>query len=973
MRTLYLVILITAIFSNGLTFAQPRTIYTIHIASSTNLKMAKKLTARIARLLPLPVRLEKIGRYYVIRAGVTEKKEELMPHLEKLKKLGYSQAFLCTAYYLKERIISEIDSLKHPLEKGQPYLLKLTQKEQPRTGLIRMPEVKKVLPAESKPKLLYKGKYYIGKAWQYYKAGNYNKAFILFKKASKYPATRLEANIGLAYCYLKQNKPKKAIPLFEQLVKKRFCLKETLPNLIALLLQEEDYDKASLYLTKLKGEEKKKWQIKIEKALLKQKFQQAQKTKDINTLIKLSQIYEKELKQCVSPDVFYDTAKILAKSGAKKEAITIYFHLLSACLHDPKLRLGILYGLKSLLPATTLQTLIGKEINQPTLSLAYKQKLTELKLYLLKERLGELSFSAPETKKLAKEILTINHQDPSALTALAWWYYHHKQYQPAYKIFFQLYKQHPQKRDYALGLIYSLIKLNKLDAAIEIAKKFDSQDKAFKKVTSDIYLRQANKAYENKNYSEAKSYLQKLLAVDPQNINARVLLAWTLYNQGKTKEALPLFLSVYETQKDPNIARIILHIYEKIKQEKKAFSFAECLAQLDDDAQRKIAGDFFFIHDCPIKAAQAYPGHKTCYYHADKPWLESSLFYRYKSGTSGFSKLSEIISPLTFSYPSYWGKKWEFSLISKRLSTGNAPPLPYAGSYYNNATQKHDLITSLWVVSPQIRWEKEGTSHYTFKLGTTPLNGPISPLPTFLAQTEQRHWRFNLHQYPVEESILSYAGLKDPYGDKKWGRVVRSGVEGEVVFTFSHPYWLSLKGGYDYYWGKNVWDNYALYGTVTFGKTFLTKEGNFSLGICVTEEHFQRNTDFFTYGHGGYFSPQIFFMTGPIFHFQTKPCQTYWLDTQLSLGYLYFKTKEAPQYPLTDIHTDPYQEDKSSSLGYKIQLQGLKLLSPHWAGGVLFSLNKSANYSEWLGGLTLRYFFAPRSKLLAHASTPLFH
>lgn len=960
-----LVTLIIGILPSVLAFAQPQTIYTIQIASSTNLKMAQKLFIHISRLLPLPVRLEKIGRYYVIRAGVTEKKADLMPHLENLKKLGYSQAFLCTAYYLKEHIISEIDSSKRPLEKRQPYLLKLTQKEQPGTGLIRMPEVKKVPSAKPKPKPPYKGKYYLSKAWRYYKARNYNKAFVLFKKALKYPATRIEANLGLAYCYLKQNRPEKAFSLFEKLVKKQFRLKETLPNLIALLLQKGDYTKASLYLTKLRGKERKKWQIKIEKALLKQKFQQAQKTKDIKSLIKLTQTYEKELKHCVLPDLFYNTAQILAQSGGKKEAITIYRHLLSACLHDPNLRLGIIYKLKSLLPPATLQALIEKEINQTNLPLAYKQKLTELKLYLLKERLTEFPPSAPEIEKLAKEILAIKPQDPSTLTALAWWYYHHKQYQSAYKIFSQLHKQHPQKRDYGLGLAYSLIKLNKLDAVLKIAKKFNAQDKAFKQVKSEIYLRKANKAYKNKNYPEAKSYLQKLLTLDPQNLNAKALLAWTLYNQEKIEEALPLLLSVYETQKDPNIARVILHSYEKTNKKKKAFSFAEYLARLDDDAQRKVAGNFFFTHDCPIKAAQVYAGHKTCYYHADKPQLDLSLFYRYKSGTSGFSRLNEIISPFSFSYPSYWGEKWEFSLITKRLFAGNAPPLPYAGSYYKNTTQKNDLITSLWVVSPQIRWEKEGDTHYTFQLGTTPLNGPISPLPTFLAQAEQRHWRFNLHQYPVEESILSYVGLKDPYSDEKWGRVVRSGVEGEIVFNLPLSYWLSLKGGYDNYWGKNVWDNYALYGTTTFGKTFLTKKGKFSLGIFATEEHFQHNTEFFTYGHGGYFSPQAFLMTGPIFHFQTKPCQTYWLDAQLGLGYLYSKTKGAPRYPLTDIHTDLYSKDKASDLGYSIQLQGLRLLSPHWTGGVFFSLNKSADYSECLVGLTLRYFFAPHSMLLS--------
>ncbi len=68
-----------------------------------------------------------------------------------------------------------------------------------------------------------------------------------------------------------------------------------------------------------------------------------------------------------------------------------------------------------------------------------------------------------------------------------------------------------------------------------------------------------------------------------------------------------------------------------------------------------------------MRAAQTYPERGTCYYNADKPSIEGSLLFRYKSGSDGFDKLIEADFPVTFDYPLFYGKKWSFSLIREAL------------------------------------------------------------------------------------------------------------------------------------------------------------------------------------------------------------------------------------------------------------------------------------------------------------------
>lgn len=745
---------------------------------------------------------------------------------------------------------------------GQPNILELERREQPGTGLIRNAEEKpkdkpkeepeKVQPAQTiTPQD--KGRQSLTKGWQSYKAGRYREAVALFKIASEQPQTSLEAKLGLAYSYLQLQNQERALPLFTELVGKKFHLRETLPNLIDLLLQRSEHDKAAKYIAQLSGREGKEWE----------------------------------------------------------------------------------------------------------------SKLDESKANLLREKLATADLYSTEAKKLADEILAIDPDDASASAAKGWWYYHNKEYTPAYERFFELHKKYPKDSDYAFGLTYALLELNRDDEALDVAEKSKIGEPEKKKIKSQIYFKRANEAYEIKDYAEAENYLQKLLVLEPENAGAKSLLAWTFYNQNEFDSALPLFLTAYEKENKPEFAEAIIYTYEKSGRKRDALDFSDEISRTQNESLHKLSGSYFFDKEMPITAARVYTDPETPYYHADKPWLDASPFFRHKSGTSGFSKLNEVTLPHTLSYPFGRGTNIQLSFVTQWLSSGDAPSSPFAGSFSDEKPQVRDLIDSLWVFTPEISLEKEGYTHYSLGLGITPLNGPVYPVPTFLAEAQQQHWRFNIHQNSVRESILSYVGLEDPFSNREWGRVLKTGAEAEVTFAPFSSYWLTLIAGYDYYWGDNVKGNNALQGTISFGKTFAKNIGNISLGVFVTGKHFQSNSDFFTFGHGGYFSPEILLNTGPTISFQTKSYESFWLDGQVSAGFLYFRTEDAQFFPLGNGSSNGgFDGDNSSQLGFSGKLEGLKLLSPNLAGGGFANINKSADFTEWSAGLTLRYYFDSRFKLL---------
>lgn len=1105
----------------------------------------------------------------------------------------------------------------------------------------KIPEIKeieqkseKIAPPETKP--AYGGGYYAGKAWEYFKIGNYEQAIDLFVFALSFPEAEQEAKLGLAFCYTKQNKTKKAISLFEELVKKKYKLQDVLPNLIALLFEKGNYKKVNFYLKGLKGKEKRKWKKLIRESEIRKKFSTAQKSGDMHALEQLINVYQKELKNCIMPELFYDTAQMFAIRGKRKEAKNLYENMLNFCSKRWDFRPAMFYGLKDILPAPEMLSLIQKELKRPSLPGKYRKEIVtleghvynkiidamepvspqikelaesilavqpkahfalaslawwqyhnkdyqtsydmfskllrqfpeekvknlqgllpslirlgkpdqavkimetaeiednEVKLTILKRMLSAADPSASLVKELAKKILVISPGDYTALKSLAWWDYHRGNYQTAYKMFFNLYKKYPGEKGELSGLIYCMVKLGKFDEALnlyeqekiedaglkrdilgaklalldpstqevrilaeEILKDFPDDFSTqsslawwhynhgefktayekflklyqknplkrgpvsglinvlvqledydqFEKIVEQVeikddnmnmlvgqsYARIASSVNKKKEFEKAEVYLKKALSFTPRNSSIKkqlawifskqekldealeivlslyqrrksaelaemillfykklgrdeearlfvnslkkkrsrvyqkivedynVQLIWPLYHQGKVDEALELALSTYEKENDPKLAKTILLFYEKLGRSEDILQFTDSLKKKEDDAFKKTVADYYFTRKWTITAAQTYSQSDTPYFNTDKPWFELNPYHKEKTGTSGKSRLTEDAFPFRFHYPLSEGRSLSFQLKPTFLDSDQAPSDPEMGSFYKNIPQQNELITKLTAVIPQITYEKEGEISYTFQSGSTLLGGPVTPLPTFFIGAKGRKWKLNIHQAQKNNSILAYAGLKDPYGSETWGRVLKTGVEGSLNFSPFPSLWGSVKVGYDYYWGQNVWSNQAVETSAIIGKSIPFKYIDISLGYSLTGRLFEHNTGFYTFGHGGYWSPDIYYSHGPFIGFETKKYRSYWFRASFKPGFSYSESKSVPKYPLNPERTEINGGSKGSNIGFSYRVEGYKLLTPHWALGGFYSSNSNmTGFSETNLGLTLKYYMSPR-------------
>lgn len=276
------------------------------------------------------------------------------------------------------------------------------------------------------------------------------------------------------------------------------------------------------------------------------------------------------------------------------------------------------------------------------------------------------------------------------------------------------------------------------------------------------------------------------------------------------------------------------------------------------------------------------------------------------------------------------------------------------------------------------------TRRWSFDLGTTPLGfqytdvvGGVSYKSTFDAA--QGGW-FNAgaSRRAVTDSITSFAGSSDARSGLSWGGVTATGLHGAIGID-NQDYGFYGYGSAKYLDGRNVQSNEgAEVGAGTYWYLLRHTDTMLTVGLNLTGEFYRHNENNFTYGNGGYFSPQRFYaFTVPVTWAQRADRWTYKL--QGSAGLQYFRQDAAPYFP-TDSALQAsaaaaastlglsdgavHAAQSSSGIGYNLLAAAEYRFSNHLTGGLSVGANNSSSYRQWVAGLYLRFSFAQQTRAL---------
>lgn len=607
----------------------------------------------------------------------------------------------------------------------------------------------------------------------------------------------------------------------------------------------------------------------------------------------------------------------------------------------------------------------------------------KIDLAVAKERVTRAPRGSVQERDALDAFLRVAPNDAPARERLAWLLLEQKDAIGAASQFSALRSANPGQAEYARGLALALQAQGKIDDALATLGAPPRLE--WIALARGLHLEAAQRLTNDGRHAAALIHVEKAARLGPLQRSEQEFSIWTLMAAGQTDQAAVQSAMLYREYQDRAAATLYFDILQAAGSAVQLQALEKELATSSDIALRAVLAERLGARGELRSAASANPQPTPCYSNCDQPDVSLGLTMRRKDGDSGLSRLDQMSTPMEIRYPLSDGRIVRAGAVMHHLDAGAAPQTPYMGSYFRSldgrqADGSNIEEQTVWV--PYVAIGAEKPSGSSLELGTTPLNAVVDPMPVFkFAYREKGNYRISVQQCAVQDSMLSFVGQRDPYSDARWGRILRTGLELEKTFDLEDAYWLTLTSRADYYWGYNVEDNVSFTGTASLGKTFAWSDiWATNIGIFSTTQHFHRNSDFQTYGHGGYFSPELFVMAGPFVRMTSPLCRTWFVDAEASLGLMHYRTANADKYVGADasnvIDPDALAEwqgeflgESKTGVGASGRLQALRLLTDWTALGGFAAINTSTDHQQWEVGLLFRIFFDPRNGL-CDAQTP---
>ncbi|NGY03753.1 cellulose biosynthesis protein BcsC [Solimonas terrae] len=369
-------------------------------------------------------------------------------------------------------------------------------------------------------------------------------------------------------------------------------------------------------------------------------------------------------------------------------------------------------------------------------------------------------------------------------------------------------------------------------------------------------------------------------------------------------------------------------------------------------------------------------------------WMLGGFDSRSRAGEGGLGKLFDLETPIDWASRQWSGGRVALRIRPAYLDAGTVSgrtnllkygTLALVNGESGNLDQSDSGIA--FAAAYQI-----GT--FTADIGTTPIGFDIESLVGGLLWTPtvgDLSLSFNLSRRAITDSLLSYAGTYDPLTGRDWGGVTRSGARVDAAYDFG-SYGLYGNGGYYSLTGRNVAENTEFeFGGGLFVRAYRGANSTLTAGVNLTTFGYDKNLRYYSFGHGGYFSPQFFgAITLPASFTGTYGSLSYRLDAALGIqsfredgtalypnnGALQDEVEELAAFePAADIPTG-YPSQHNTGLGYRFAGAAQYRLTDHLALGGSLGIDNARDYRELNLIGYLRYSFAGVQPLPSEPEVP---
>ncbi len=369
-------------------------------------------------------------------------------------------------------------------------------------------------------------------------------------------------------------------------------------------------------------------------------------------------------------------------------------------------------------------------------------------------------------------------------------------------------------------------------------------------------------------------------------------------------------------------------------------------------------------HYLPDDTAPEANNRSVVYLHDSlSPQIDGNFYIRNRTGIDGLGQMTELAVPLTATVPfQSWDHRLSFSLTPTFLFTGNPIANPESNHQFGQCATvgsegrcggsgHHYYVQGVGLsVNYVNRW-------FSADIGSTPLGFPIVNVVGGVEfaphLTRDLVLRMSGGRRMVTNSELSYAGMKDPVSGREWGGVTRE--FGHGMLEWGHPTWNLYAGaGFAYLDGTHVVANTELDVQAGAGaQVWQDREKRMVVrtGLNFSYYSYRRNSYLFTWGQGGYFSPQTYYAIMVPLEWSGHRDMWTWL-LRGEGGFQHYQSDAMPYFPLDDglqpkaIGQSTEGAQSASGVAGNVQGRIVYQITPSLRLGAQASYSRAGSWSE---------------------------
>lgn len=525
------------------------------------------------------------------------------------------------------------------------------------------------------------------------------------------------------------------------------------------------------------------------------------------------------------------------------------------------------------------------------------------------------------------------------------------------------------------GHALSLRDTGDLEGSVKIIKLVTSPDKRLLSLLGEITLQQGHAAYDAESYTDSLGLALSIKSPENDPRAAWLLEGWSLLKLDRTEEAADVFVPAYRKLPDQESADGVTASLLALGRRDDIVSLSkEIEGPLKPPAAQTDGAGGTYVMSAEEQAfyrgdfAMATP-FKPEVGETLAPWLGVTLNYKSRDGDKGLGKLN-----LT-------GSKASYDFLDKTLhiraelevmhvDAGSAPANPELSGFAALTTVRPYAATfDDTVFQPSLHFRNEGTWGTEVSVGTSPLEGEVEATITghlnVIHSRDGGRYSAGIHRRTIYESLLSISGMKDTVTGTAWGGVIETGVHGDLYHPLGKDFAIVAEGRWGERTGRYVDTNKTSFFNLGAVYSFDAKGFSYlAVGPSFQHTSFEKNRSFFTFGHGGYYSPAQVHAVSLNLNFMTEEGRDWIVRGSASAGYEEAENDAAPYYPLYPFPGDPvYQASSSEGSSFALETVAARRINDFIVGEIGAYGIDTEGYSESGVFLKLRVSRGKRSKV----------